>query len=198
MKQDKKAQKTDKIAFPSKDLVVEEEFLPSTGTHVEDHMVKASVVGEVFIDKEHYKAKVIPFKKRSNIPAKYSFVIGMIEKVSKSSIRMNATYVNEIRVHPSFSAIMHISDSSRDYVKSLDDLYAAGDIIRAKIIDNKSFPVQLETKYSDTGVIFTLCEICGENVKKIKRNVLKCDDCGHVQNRNTAVNYGEVSVISNY
>ena len=141
------------IAFPSKELAVEEELIASSGTHVDDHKVKASVFGEVYLDKKYYKAKVIPFNKRNNFPKRYDMIIGHVDKVSKSSIRVSVMYLNSIVTYPYFSAIMHISDASRDYINDIDQSYALGDIIRAKIIDAKTYPVQLEAKSGSCGVI---------------------------------------------
>jgi exosome complex RNA-binding protein Csl4 len=93
---------------------------------------------------------------------------------------------------------MHISDASRDYIKNLDDYYAAGDIIRASIIDAKTYPLQLECKRNDLGVIYTTCIKCGSHVTKIKKNLLKCDECGWKQSRATTIDYGNVSFMPKY
>lgn len=187
-----------KEVFPAAKLGAEEEFLARDGTYAENGEVRSSVFGKIYIDKERYRASVIPFQKRKLKVRKYDKVIGEIIKVSKSSSRLNVLYINQKPIEPALSAIMHISDTSRDYVESLDDLYATGDIIRATVIDAKTIPIQLETKANDGGVIFTLCEKCGENVKKLKRDLLECEICGHIQKRKTAIDYGNVNIVAEF
>ncbi len=188
----------DNKVFPSAKLGVEEEFLPSEGTYVENGEVRGSLFGKVFIDKERYKANVIPFQKRKLGIKRYDKVIGEIINVGRSSSRINIKYINNKPIIPDLSAIMHISDTSKEYVSSLDDLYAVGDIIRATVIDAKTIPIQLETKSNDGGVIFTLCEKCGEEVEKVRRDLLECSNCEHIQKRKTAIDYGNVNIVAEF
>ncbi|MCY3411302.1 MAG: exosome complex RNA-binding protein Csl4 [Candidatus Heimdallarchaeota archaeon] len=187
-----------KSVFPSEKLGNEEEFLASDGAYTEEHEVRSSVFGKIFINKERYRASVIPYQTRKLSAKRYDVVIGEIINVGKNSLRVNISYLNDKPVIPSLSAIMHISDSSKDFVNSLDDLYCSGDYIRATIIDAKTIPLQLETKASNSGVIYTLCEKCGGEVKKLKRDHLECVDCEHVQQRKTAIDFGNVNLIAEY
>lgn len=187
-----------KIVFPSDELAVEEELKASSGTHVENHKVAASVFGESFLDRERYQARVIPFPKSRAVHKRYDTVVGLVFRVGRSSMGINIAYVNNNPINPTFGAIMHISDASRDYIDNIDDAYASGDVIRAKIIDAKSFPVQLEAKGREFGVVHCLCDKCGAEVEKERKNLLKCKECGHEQKRNTAYNFGELNLIPKY
>lgn len=188
----------DKIVFPSEKIAVEEEYLPSGGSYAENGEIKGSVFGKVYINKERYRANVIPFQSRKLKAGRFDTVIGTIIRVSKSSVRLEINYLNKKPTIPSMSAIMHISDASREYVTSLDDLFASGDVIRANVIDAKTIPLQLECKKNNTGVIHSLCEICGDEVKKIKRDLLKCESCDRVQRRKTAFDYGNLAIAVEY
>ncbi|MHA2502321.1 MAG: exosome complex RNA-binding protein Csl4 [Candidatus Kariarchaeaceae archaeon] len=197
-----KSSKTDgkkSIIYPSEKIGVEEEFLASkTTTYVENHEVRSAVIGNVFVDRSRYEAKVYPLNRGSTPPSRYDTVIGHVIKVSKSTVRVSIGYVNKKPLNPTPLAIMHISDASRDYIDDLDDFYLAGDIIRAKIIDAKTFPLQLEAKSKDHGVIATTCKFCGKAVKKIKRNMVKCEECGKEQSRMTAIDFGNVNFVPEY
>lgn len=182
--------KEKKLVFPSAKIGIEEEFLPSFGTHIDNHEVKASVFGEVYIDKQSYRAKVYALPKGSRVPRRYDTVIGVVIKAGRSVARFDVIFINGEKVEPAYSAIMHISDASRDYTRSFDNFYASGDLVRATIIDAKSIPMQLECKKNDSGVVYTLCEKCGEPAEKIKRNTLQCVSCEWKQTRNTAIDYG--------
>ena len=193
--------KTDKdeILFPSDVIGVEEEFLPAkNSTFVEDHKIKAAIPGKLFIDTKYYRAKVFPLNKASSVPTRYDIVIGQVIKVSKSSLRISIGYLNNKPVNPTRSAIMHISDAASEYINDLDDSYKAGDIIRAKIIDAKTVPLQLACKDSNTGVIYANCDKCGSELTKLKRNLLECSACGKKQSRITAIDYGSFTFIPEY
>lgn len=182
------------IVFPSDYIAVEEEFLPAKGTYVENNEIRASLVGEVSVDKKYYKARVYSIVNPKPFPKFRDEVIAQVTIVHNSSLKLNVVYHAGREVSPPYSAIMHISDASREYLKSLEDVYARGDFIRATVNDSKSFPLQLECKKADNGVIYTICDKCGEEVEKIKRNTLKCGSCGWKQNRLTAIDYGKVKL----
>ncbi|MCH8908143.1 MAG: exosome complex RNA-binding protein Csl4 [Candidatus Heimdallarchaeota archaeon] len=183
------------IVFPSEKLGIEEEFLPGSGTFVENHEVKVSVFGKKNIEREKYRATVYSLPRGSVVPKYRQVVIGEVIKVSKSSVKMNIRYINNRVIEPAYSAIMHISDASRDFIKDIDKSFSAGDIIRASIVDAKTIPLQLSTKKNDEGVIYTRCDICGEEVTKIKRDLLQCSNCEHTQSRKTAIDFGKLKIL---
>ena len=108
---------------------------------------------------------------------------------------MNIRYINNRVIEPAYSAIMHISDASRDFIKDIDSSFSAGDIVRASIIDAKTIPLQVSSKQNEEGVIFTTCDVCGENVTKIKRDLLQCSNCEHTQTRKTAIDFGKLKIL---
>ena len=189
-----KSGKEKDIVFPSEYIAVEEEFLPAKGTYVENNEIRSSLFGEVSVDKKYYKARVYPIVNPKPFPKFRDEVIAQVTIVNRSSLKLNVVYHAGREVTPPYSAIMHISDASREYLKSLEDVYGRGDFIRAVVNDSKSFPLQLECKRAENGVIYTLCDKCGDEVEKVKRNTLKCNTCGWTQNRLTAIDYGKVKL----
>ncbi len=190
MTKDSHSKKDKKLLFPSMKISVEEELLASKGTYVGDHEVRAAVFGEEYIDKKSYRAKVYSLPKGSPIPRRHDTVIGVVTKAGRSVARFDIVFLNGKETIPHYSAIMHISDASRDFVRSFDSFYASGDLVRATVIDAKSLPIQLESKKNDSGVVYSLCEKCGGKTNKIKRDTLKCTVCDWNQTRNTAIDYG--------
>lgn len=182
--------KEKKFLFPSSKIGIEEEFLASKGTYIENHEVRSAVFGEEYIDKKAYRAKVYSLPKGSPVPRRHDTVIAVVIKAGRSVTRFDVIFLNGKETIPHYSAIMHISDASRDFVRSFDSFYASGDVVRATVIDAKSSPIQLDTKKNDSGVVYSLCEKCGEETNKIKRDTLECTACGWKQSRNTAIDYG--------
>ncbi len=190
--------KDKQIVFPSDFIAVEEELLQGEGTYVdEEHNIRASNIGEVFTDRQKYRAKVFIKTKRVNIPKVGNYVIGTVERVQKYNLLIKVFYINGREVHPPYSAIMHITKASNEYVESYDEAYAAGDIIKAKVIDAHSIPIQLETKDRELGVVFSWCSRCGEPAQKSGKNRLQCPECGLKMSRKTSITYGKEKVNLN-
>lgn len=181
-----------KVIFPSDKIGIEEEFRLGDGTYLDkDHNIRSALFGEKFIDKKNYRAKVFGKVKRPLIPQLDDKVIGVVNRVSKYSMLIQIHYINGKHVHPAYSAVMHITNLSNDYVEDIDDAYAVGDIIRANVIDAHTIPIQLETKDREEGVIFAWCGECGEASKKIGKNLLQCTSCGKEEKRKTSLDYGK-------
>ena len=74
-------------------------------------------------------------------------------------------------------------------MKSPEDKYSVGDIIRAKVFQVKP-SIQLTTKGKDYGTIRSLCQRCRSQLEK-KDNILECHQCGHKEKRKMAFDYGQ-------
>ena len=185
----------DNYVFPSDKLAVEEEYVPSEGTYLENHEIRAAVFGDPFLDREHYKATVFPRTQKARVPHVGEVVVGVVQQVRKVSLAMEVHFLGEIEVYPPYSGVLHVSNASRDFVSSMDELFASGDIVRAKVVDAKTVPIQLETKGINLGVIYSLCERCGSVTNKVGRDKLQCSHCEHFQRRKTAIDYGKGILI---
>jgi exosome complex component CSL4 len=182
----------DKVVFPSDYLGVEEEFLQGDGTFLDkDHNIKASIFGEKYIDKLNYRIKVFGKVKPPLTPKFGDSVIGTVTRVSKYSLLIQVHYINGKNVYPEYSAVMHITDISNDYVEVIDEMYVVGDVVRAKIVDAHTLPVQLSTKDREYGVVFSWCSICGEESKKKGKDKIECKTCGNIEPRKTSIDYGK-------
>ena len=186
------------IVFPSDYLAVEEEFLSGEGTFIDkDHNIRASNIGEVFTDKQKYRTKVFIKTNRMNVPKYGNTIIGSVERVQKYNVLVKVFYVNGKEVHPPYSAIMHITKASTEYLESFDDAYAVGDIIKGKVIDAHTIPIQLETRDRELGVVHAWCVRCGALAQKSGKNKLQCPECGLDMNKKTSITYGKEKVIFN-
>lgn len=180
------------IVFPGDKLAEEEELLLGNGTYLDsNHSIRSAIFGEKYVDKMKYKLNMFYKSKKPVTPKNGDFVLGEIGRVSKFSILLKIYYINDTAIFPPYSAIMHVSSASEIFTENATELYAASDIIRAKIIDSHTLPLQLETKDRDTGVIYSFCEICGGRTGKTKKNTLVCEECGHSQTRKTSIEYGK-------
>ena len=167
-----------------------EEALPGEGTYEAKGLIYANVTGTVFMDKKKRTVSIFPKVKKPLVPKKGDVIIGQAESVNKHMTAIAVKYLNGQSIEPSYSAIMHISQCTRAYLDSMFDAIKEGDIVRGKIVDAHTIPLQFTTTYNELGVIYALCSICGERLRYLRRGTLKCDNCGSVEPRKIAEDYG--------
>jgi exosome complex component CSL4 len=180
--------------LPGDEICVIEEALPGEGTAITDDQVFATITGNVFFDRKKRIVSIFPKVKKPVVPSKGDVIIGQAQSVSKHMVSLGVNYVNGEKTIPAYSALMHISQCSRDYLDSMYDAYKEGDILRGKIVDAHTIPFQFTTKYNELGVIFALCSKCGERLRYLKRGYLKCDNCGNVEKRKIAEDFGRARI----
>lgn len=176
--------------LPGDYICVEEEALPGEGTYVAEGKVLTTVTGTVFNDTKKRTVSIFPRVRKPLVPKKGDVIIGQAENVNKHMVSMSVKYINGEEVTPSYSAIMHISHTTRAYLDSMFDALKEGDIIRGKIMDAHTLPIQFTTTYNELGVIYALCSRCGERLRYLRRGTLKCDNCDNVEPRKVAEDYG--------
>ena len=178
------------FVLPGTKLAIVEEFLPGKGTYVEQGHIVASVLGTVrLIPKKHLCYIDSPVK-TAPVPKVGQIAIGQVSHTSKQMATIDIYALNEQPTLPTYTALIHISQITRGFVESMDDVLRAGDIVRCKVVDAKTIPLQVEMIGTRLGVIYATCTNCGTPIIKKERNVLECPACKTVNYRKTAVDYG--------
>jgi exosome complex component CSL4 len=183
--------KRKKLVLPGKEIASAEEVTAGDGTFEENGKIKASRIGEVHIDETKKIATVQPV---TSIPVKVKkgdTVIGEVRDVRNSIIIVDIIQVvgKERSLYGDKTAIIHVSEISMQYVKDPLTEYRAGDIIRAKVI--QEYPnLQLSTKGPNLGSIKSLCVKCRYPLK-LKGKILECERCGNKETRKMAIDYGQ-------
>lgn len=170
------------LVFPGTLLGIAEEFSSGEGAYEENGNIRASVLGKVFYDMIGRRGNVLPVKRNliTNLKrAKY--VYGIISSIKEDMAYVNITAIEEMFVTP-ISGILHISQITNKYLKSISEAIRVGDIIKAKPL-NYNIPVFLTLKAKDLGVIFASCSICGHTLVKVDEEHLKCPNCGNMEVR---------------
>ncbi|NHK32103.1 MAG: RNA-binding protein [Asgard group archaeon] len=180
--------------LPGDKICVSEEALPGEGTYESKGDIYASVTGTVFLDKRKRKVSIFPRVRKPLIPKKGDIVIGQADSVNKHMVSLAVKYINGQSVSPTYSAIMHISQCTRAYLETMFDAIKEGDIVKGKIVDAHTIPIQFTTTYNDLGVIYALCSKCGEKLLYQRRGMLKCDHCGNIEPRKVAEDFDRVKL----
>lgn len=180
--------------LPGDRICTIEEALPGEGTHATKEMVIATVTGNVFNDRKKRVVSIFPKVRKPLIPKKGDIIIGQIDSVNKHMVSMAAKYLNGQEVSPTYSAIMHVSQCTKAYIESMFDAIKEGDIVKGKIVDAHTIPLQFTTQYNELGVIYALCSRCGERLRYLRRGTLKCDNCENIEPRKVAEDFGRAKL----
>jgi len=179
-----------KLVLPGTRLAVTEEFIGGPGTYSEDNYIYSSVTGKVVMDLDKHEISVLAKPKAASVPKLRDIVLGSVVNVSRQMVTVAVSYVNNRPVQPSYTMVIHISQLSKEYLETADDAVCLADLVRAKVIDAKTIPLQGSLIGSQFGVVLGFCSQCGSRLDKIGRNKLKCPECSYVQKRKTPIDYG--------
>ncbi|MHA1707651.1 MAG: exosome complex RNA-binding protein Csl4 [Candidatus Heimdallarchaeaceae archaeon] len=186
---------TKELVFPGTRIAVAEEFIPGSGTYSTEDYIFSSVIGHVMINMDKHEISVIPKPTPAIMPNEGDIFIGSIVNISRQMVTVSINYLNKKEVYPNYTLVIHVSQVSREYLESAEDVLRLGDIIRGKIIDAKTIPLQGSLIGSQLGVILTHCSKCGERLGKIGRNKLKCPACSNIEFRKTTIDYGSDNLV---
>jgi exosome complex component CSL4 len=184
-----KDRQSGQFVVPGQKLGVIEEFIPDSGTYVEEGVIHSKSVGFILIDLANKKVSVYPAALNLNIPKIGNIVIGDATSVQSSQAVILISKVGAKNVSGRFSGMIHISDVSFRYTENIFDAFKVGDLVRAKVISDKNNICHLSTKDDSLGVLYAYCSFCG-GVLALNQKTLRCQECGHIERRKVALDYG--------
>lgn len=170
---------------PGEELGVIEEYIPGQGIYVEDGTLFSSITGRVAYDKTKRELHITPGTHQPPIPQVGDIVFGEVSDVKDKTLTVKIMKVRNSRLSNPLTGIMHISDVSRGYVKTMRDLFKPRDFIRAKVISTKNREVHLTTQNRELGVFQAFCVQCGNNLI-LEKTRFKCTRCNKMEKRKIA------------
>jgi len=181
--------RTPAFVVPGEKLCVVEEFSPGPGTYESDGVVFSQLTGDRVVDIRDRTVRVLPKARIPIMPTDGSTVVGQVTNAhDKSAIVSIFKVDSNILVRP-FTGILHISSSSPRYERNMDDVCKTGDMIKAKVFNDKNRIPELTTAGRGLGVIKAYCSRCGGLLLLTNRR-LQCGECGNVERRRLADEYG--------
>lgn len=184
------------VVLPGDKIGAIEEYMPSLGTFSSNDEVYSSMIGELELDKKAHLARV---KAKTRVPklqgvgaialgqvAETNEMVAIIDLLPTES--MNVYYVPN-----GVSAVLHVSNVRRGYVKDLRQELKIGDLIRAKIIEANEHTTRLAIDSPNLGVIKAFCSNCRQPLKVLGQKLV-CGRCGSVERRKIAQDYGSINL----
>lgn len=185
-----------RVVVPGDELAVIEEYLPGDGTYVDGvrGVIRASWIGRLRLDRLNRRVEVVNPLKVPRMPRQDSLVIGVITSM-KDELALVTIYASGdgTLYNGPFAGILHISQASETYVKSMYDIFRLSDVLLAKVLTGTN-PFQLSTKAPNLGVLLSLCSACGTPLAKKGGNLLVCRACGNVERRKVSTHYSKVAL----
>ena len=183
----------DEIVATGDFLGVVEQFIPGAGTYESDGKIYSTIVGKKVVDNRKLEISVLPMQKRRDtpIPRPGDVVIAEVTMCRKQSAGVHIFKVKNVFLFDTHNGTLHVSNMSRNYIRSVDDGFQPTDIIRAKITSKNFSEYELTTKGPDLGVIYAECVNCGTPLIRKDRQLV-CTLCGFPNQRKTANDYGRI------
>ncbi len=175
------------IQQPGDILATSEELLPGDGTYDDGTHVRAARFGTLQVTPD--MEATIKGERSPPQVTKGDIIIGRVSHLRDEfgSVEIIAVRGKEGSMHHKVEATLHVSKASRDYLRTLSEVLAPGDIIRAKVLGLKGGP-QLAIDHEDMGVVHA--EVDGVVLQRRKDGHLRHPDTGQVYRRKTAKDYG--------
>ncbi|MHA2365361.1 MAG: exosome complex RNA-binding protein Csl4 [Candidatus Hodarchaeales archaeon] len=177
---------TENVVVPGEQLGVVEEFLPQDNCFEEDGIVYSASWGEKVQNQKH---NVSVKGKEVFSPSKGDIALAYVIEIRKQTASLHIAHF----FNPKISAfeqkkyvyygVIHVSNISDRYIRSMHDAVRPGDWIVCKVIQFDS-PLPISLFGQDLGVIHASCFQCGHEVDRVlKRNLIRCTHCGTTQSR---------------
>lgn len=185
-----------RFVVPGDRIGVIEEFIPGHGTYVIDGVIYASNTGFLSIDPKSRIVSVEPASRRICAPRIGNTVVGYVWNIQTAMAFIRIFKIEKYFLSGFFTGILHVSDIDVRFTKDILDALKVGDIVRAKVISETNRTYFLTTKGENLGIILALCSKCGGTLRlKSKREKkLYCDECGNVETRKIASDYGSTNL----
>lgn len=180
------------FVVPGEKLCVTEEFSPGPGTYESDGAVYSQLTGNRIVDLRDRRVRVVPKTRTPTMPTDGSTVIGAVTNAHDKNAIVSILKVDSEVLGRPFTGILHISSSSPRYERKMGDVCKAGDLIKAKVFNEKNRIPELTTAGRGLGVIRAYCSQCGGLLLSTNRR-LQCRDCGNVERRRLADDYEAVA-----
>ena len=161
--------------LPGDEIAVIEEYEAGSNACADEHVVRATVIGETETDQKKRLVNVKNYKTTS-IPEKGDIVIGTVEAVMGSMIAVLINYINSKPVKSQVECICATRSLRKKNVALVKDL------VKLKIIGHLNGAIHATIQDPELGVLFTKCRKCGMGVKPL-RDIIKCIECGWTDDR---------------
>jgi exosome complex component CSL4 len=179
--------------LPGDKLAVSEEFLPGRHTYDDSGLIRALTVGEVQKDSRNMEISVKPAAKAEIIRVN-DWVTGQVEVAQASSANVKIYYLNGKPTYKDFSGMLSLRGLMGDRGQRKSTPVKLGDVVRCRVYSLVNGIIHLSIEEPDMGVVAALCGNCGKPLLRGSSTKAKCDECGNVEDRKLARDFGTTPI----
>ena len=187
--------KKEKVALPGDKLAVSEEFLPGRHTYDDSGLIRALTVGAVMKDVTTREISVKPVVEPEVIRVD-DWVTGQVESAQANSANVHIYFLDGKPTYKDFSGMLSLrglSGGGRGSRRTTP--VKVGDIVRCRVFSLLNGIIHLTIDEPDMGVVAALCGNCGKPLLRGNATRAKCDECGNVEERKLARDFGTSPIL---
>ena len=176
--------------LPGDRLAVSEEFLPGRHTYDNSGLIRALAVGSVVKDLKNMEISVKPAVEPEIIKVD-DWVTGQVETSQANSANVHIFFLNGKPTYKDFSGMLSLRGlSGRGRGARRTTPVKLGDIVRCRVFSLLNGIIHLTIDEPDMGVVAALCGNCGKPLSRGSATRAKCVECGNVEDRKLARDFG--------
>jgi len=180
--------------LPGDKLAVSEEFLPGQHTYDDSGLIRALTAGSVVKDLKNMEISIKPAVQPEIIKVD-DWVTGQVETSQANSANVKIYFLNGKPTHKDFSGMLSLrglSGGGRGERRTTP--VKPGDVVRCRVFSLLNGIIHLTIDEPDMGVVAALCGNCGRPLLRGNATRAKCDECGNVEERKLARDFGTVPI----
>ena len=180
--------------LPGDKLAVSEEFLPGMHTYDDSGLIRALRAGLVVKDTKNMEISVKPASESELIKVD-DWVTGQVEGTQANSANVHIYFLNGKPTYKDFSGMLSLrglSGGGRGARRTTP--VKLGDVVRCRVFSLVNGIIHLSIDESDMGVVSALCGNCGRPLLRGTVTKVKCDECGNVEERKLARDFGATPI----
>jgi exosome complex component CSL4 len=180
--------------FPGDKLAVSEEYLPGQHTYDDSGLIRALTAGTVVKDAKSMEISVRPAVQPEIIKVD-DWITGQVEGSQANSANVMIYFLNGKMTHKEFSGMLSLrglTGGGRGARRTTP--VKSGDIVRCRVFSLVNGIIHLTIDEPDMGVVAALCGNCGRPLLRGSATKAKCDECGNVEERKLARDFGTTPI----
>ncbi len=182
-----------RTVLPGDKLAVSEEFLPGKHTYEDSGLIRSLVAGAVNKDPKNMEISVKPAARAQTVRVG-DWVTGQVEVAQTNSAGLKIYYVNGERMDKDFSGSLSLRGMGGPRGAPRMTPVKLGDIVRCRVFSLVNGMIHLSIDERELGVVHALCGNCGRPLLQGGANRAKCEECGNVEDRKLADDFGNAPI----
>ena len=182
------------VVLPGDKVAVSEEFLPGKHTYDAGGLIRALTAGTIVKDTKSMEISVKPAVQAEIIKVD-DWVTGQVEAVQANSANVHIYFLNGKPTYKDFSGMLNLrglSGGGRGQRRTTP--VKQGDVVRSRVFSLLNGIIHLTIEEPEMGVVAALCGNCGRPLFRGSATRAKCDECGNVEDRKLAHDFGTTPI----